>query len=352
MKLIASIGINNRYNRYNRFDGGLEDEPISISGGAVTTPSGFKVCTFTSDGTLTVTGSGTLYYELAAGGGGGASVRGGGGGGGALERGSMSVTAGTYAVVIGAGGAGASTSNAPNVAQNGGNTTALGITALGGGGGGSAFRVSGGLGSPNGLSGGSGGGAGPWSTGDGAGGAATSPGGFAGGAGHDDASNISRAGGGGGGAGGAGSAGAAMTDAPGGPGVASICPGVSATYCAGGKGADSGGVSPVPGANPGDGGEAAGQQAAGAAGGAGIAHFWITGQREEELQNMAQIHSALSAYLTTTAQSISLGTATSGSLVTLPQQELQPSLHFLIEQVRVLLVQKLALVSLLYQDKL
>lgn len=252
-----------------------EAAPLDIAGGTITTPTGYKVATLTSSGTLTVTGSGWLNGELVPAGGGGASVRAGGGGGGMPKHFRIWVTPGVYAVVIGAGGLGASANNAPNPAQNGGDTTAFGITALGGGAGGAAFRASGPFGSPNGSPGGNGGGAGPWGTGNGVGGAATDPAGYPGGNGHDDVSATNRSGGGGGGAGGPGSDGAPASDASGGPGVASICPGVSATYCAGGKGGDYVGTNPSAGINPGDGGDGAAQQVAGANGAKGIAHFWI-----------------------------------------------------------------------------
>ena len=85
-------------------------------------------------GTLTVNTSGTVDILLVGGGGGGGQNSssqvqqggGGGGGGGVLYTNSYVVTPGTYIVTIGAGGA---------IGQNGGNTTAFGLTAYGGGGG-------------------------------------------------------------------------------------------------------------------------------------------------------------------------------------------------------------------------
>lgn len=85
---------------------------------------------FTNNGTLTVAGSGTLEVLLVGGGGGGGDKKdenqsgAGGGAGGVVHLKNFPVTAGTYAVTIGAGG---------EVGANGGNTVALGFTAHGGG---------------------------------------------------------------------------------------------------------------------------------------------------------------------------------------------------------------------------
>jgi len=109
------------------------------------------VFTATGDSTFTVTRAGTVEYLLVAGGGGGSGNfydDGGGGGGGGLVTGSTAVTAQAYTITVGAGGA------KSEGYTSGGNTTALGLTALGGGGGG-GHRSSGG-------SGGSGGGAAGW----------------------------------------------------------------------------------------------------------------------------------------------------------------------------------------------
>ena len=119
------------------------------------------VITFTQSGTLTVTGSGTVDVLLVGGGGGGGSHKatdgnisgGGGGGGGVVYTNSFAVTAGTYNIVVGAGGVGGGkpSDNTKVDGTNGGNTTAFGFTAYGGGGGAAwGGRV--------GLSGGSGGG--------------------------------------------------------------------------------------------------------------------------------------------------------------------------------------------------
>ena len=117
------------------------------------------VITFTQSGTLTVTGSGTVDLLAVGGGGGGGAIKdsdkriggAGGGAGGLVYRQSVAVTEGTYAITVGAGGIGGGTTSAKVDGTNGGDTTAFGFTAYGGGGGASwGGRV--------GLSGGSGGG--------------------------------------------------------------------------------------------------------------------------------------------------------------------------------------------------
>lgn len=252
---------------------------IDISGGTITTPEGFKVATFTESGTLTVTGGGTLNYELAAGGGaagngsaGAGGSRNPGGGAGDVLRGSIVIGPGTYAVEIGAGGVVMS-------GQPGGDgeaTTALGLTAAGGGGGGGGGSAA----LADGRPGGSGSGAAGWGdTFRGTGGASTANGlGNAGGNGGGSATTTNRRGGGGGGAGGAGAAGVASTfdGGQGGTGSASIAPGVSATYAVGGDAYR--GAAPSAPTAPGSGGH--GGAGAGGANGtdgvAGIAHFWIS----------------------------------------------------------------------------
>jgi hypothetical protein len=105
---------------------------VAATGGTVTTYTGFKAHTFTSSGTLTVQSAGLIDYVIVAGGGAGGCWHAGGGGAGGMLTGSVSVSAGTYSITIGAGGAGGTTS----VGNNGGDTTAFGLTAIGGGRGG------------------------------------------------------------------------------------------------------------------------------------------------------------------------------------------------------------------------
>ena len=170
-------------------------------GNATYTFGGYTVHAFTSNGNFVVNTSGTVdVLVVAGGGGGGASSRnhyngawaGGGGAGGVLYTTGVSVTAQTYSIVIGAGGA---------VGSNGSNSSALGYTAIGGGRGGGTTSSS----NWTGGSGGSGGGGlgdqpGPYQ-----GGSGTSGQGNAGGPGTDPGGNpYYEQGGGGGGAGEAG----------------------------------------------------------------------------------------------------------------------------------------------------
>ena len=187
---------------------------------SVTSPSGtessfaygsenYKLHTFTSDGTFTVTASGIVEYLIVAGGGGGGyghtggGGHGGGGGGGVLT-GTMWVPVGNHAVTVGVGGAGDSSNSSGNGA-NGGNSTFLHQIAIGGGGG------HGWANTPlTGNSGGCGGGGGGVSTGSGGGvgGYGTMNQGCNGGDGHyDDGSNNNHTGHRGGGGGGAGTPG-------------------------------------------------------------------------------------------------------------------------------------------------
>lgn len=125
---------------------------IAATGGSVTTSGNYKYHTFTSDDNFVVTAAPTgKYIDVLLVGGGGASGGNysGGGGGGVIINENVSIGLGSYGIVIGNAGSGAGAS--------GGDTTAFGLIALGGGGGG----ISGYSGSWSaGVSGGSGGGAG------------------------------------------------------------------------------------------------------------------------------------------------------------------------------------------------
>jgi hypothetical protein len=205
------------------------------SGGTITTyssgGSNFRVHTFTSSSNFVATYDlSNVDYVCVAGGGagggqGGQNGNGGGGAGGYLQSQFGSVSAGTYAVVIGAGGTGV---NATSGQTSGSNTTFNSLTAIGGGHGMSASEAS--------ESGGSGGGGTASSNGGGASGTV--------GQGNDGGSgnNNSRGGGGGGGAGAAGGN-ATSTNFPngvagaGGAGSSnSIQTGSSQTYAGGGGG--------------------------------------------------------------------------------------------------------------------
>lgn len=98
---------------------------FSASGGNVdgTSADGATYHIFTASGSFVVSsGSKTAEVLMIAGGGGGGNQHGGGGGAGALYfNTSFSLTAGTYPVTIGGGGAGG-TSASPDGSTNGGNT--------------------------------------------------------------------------------------------------------------------------------------------------------------------------------------------------------------------------------------
>ncbi len=99
-----------------------------LSGGVESTLGTETILKFLSNGTLTVTGSGTIRMLIGGGGGGGKSGKSnngntGGGGGEVIEQ-YLTVNPGTYNVIIGLGG----TANG----GNGGNSTALSKTARGG----------------------------------------------------------------------------------------------------------------------------------------------------------------------------------------------------------------------------
>lgn len=200
-------------------------QPVTASGGTVTYNGNYVIHTFTSNGTFQLTAPSNITANiLVVGGGGGGGYDGGGGGGGGavVYQSNYTLTAGTYDVIVGSGGAATSaTGGAIGAAALGkqGSASYFGsITAAGGGAGGGKAGV--------GATGASGGGTGH--TGGTTGGSATA--GYAGGG------ASSTAGGGGGGAGSAGALGATSAG-NGGNGVVVVMPGVAtATYGCGGGG--------------------------------------------------------------------------------------------------------------------
>ena len=78
------------------------------TGGSVSTQGDYKVHTFTTSGTFTVTNAGSEgtveHLTVAGGGGGGKYNRGGGGGAGGYLAGTTAITATTYNIVVGGGG--------------------------------------------------------------------------------------------------------------------------------------------------------------------------------------------------------------------------------------------------------
>jgi hypothetical protein len=204
-------------------------QKLACTGGTITSSGGKTIHTFTTSGTLSCQGSGSLQYMVAAAGGSGGCGRagvgngaGGGGAGGTLT-GTADVAATDFVVTIGAKGAQCTIGTTDGNAASGGNSsvTNLGLATLVGGGGGANDKVSG---SGAGATGGSGSGG----SNSGAGGAATS------GQGNAGATAAASRGGGGGGQSAAGSginAGAGLT---------STISGSSVNYSCGGPGGDIG----------------------------------------------------------------------------------------------------------------
>ena len=253
------------------------DQNVSIyysaTGGNVITSGGYRIHTFTTSNSFVVSsaGKGSLEYIAVAGGAGGGSGDaigrlGGGGGAGGYLTGTATISAGTYAIAIGGGGAG----GAPGGPQgtggitgtNGSNTGIFGnlYIAIGGGGGAGGRSGNNIAGAPGGSGGGgqndlggtgvpgqgNPGGVGGYAGGGGAGQAGQTPG--KGGDGANSSitgSLVTYAGGGGGGGGGTGGAGGG---GPGGASGASAIPGTNATVNTGGGGG--GGNTPNP-AGPG-----------------------------------------------------------------------------------------------------
>jgi hypothetical protein len=218
-----------------------------ITGGTVTTISGYKVHTFNSSGTFATNSPLAVQYLVIAGGaGGGQGYQAGGGGaggyrsnvtgqvsgGGASAESTLTLSAGNTTVTVGAGGAGGPASTATTTAGGGqGANSVMGsITSLGGGGGASYWTL------PDraGFAGGSGGGGGNYS-GVQVGGAGTTGQGYAGGG---TANYLSpNSGGGGGGASAVGVTGSGGVIGNGGAGASSNINGTATTRAGGGGGA-------------------------------------------------------------------------------------------------------------------
>lgn len=199
------------------------------------------------------------YLVVAGGGGGagstvGAGYPGAGGGGGGMLTGTTSLTQGTtYSFVVGAGASG----SAGSTAGNGSNSTAFGLTAVGGGGGGI---------NASGQSGGSGGGGYGYPLGTYTGGSGTTGQGYAGGNGYTDGVTYTNSGGGGG-AGAVGVNATASTAGDGGAGASStIIDGTPVFYAGGGGGAYTNATYPSVYAQGGTGGGGQGGRIGGAVG--------------------------------------------------------------------------------------
>ena len=124
--------------------GTLETSNAKATGGAISFYGGKTIHTFTSSGTFTAPSPlnpsplSVECFIVAGGGGGGAGIGGGGGAGGVVYKPGIPISLGSpYTINVGAGGGGSVDPNGPSLApQLGTDTTALGLTAKGGGGGG------------------------------------------------------------------------------------------------------------------------------------------------------------------------------------------------------------------------
>ena len=216
----------------------------------------YKVHSFTSSGTFTVTGTGNVEYLVVAGGGaGGGNNNGGGGGAGGFRTGTgHAVTAQGYTITVGAGGSGNSTAGQ---APSGGDSTFSTITSTGGGGGG------GGNSNEAGSNGGSGGGA-AYTTSTSSGGSGNTPSTTPsqGNDGGDGSNGTAYGGGGGGGSGSVGVDATTIVGGNGGDGTSSSITGSALFYSGGGGG----GSNAVSGGSSGSGGSSIGGNGAYATG--------------------------------------------------------------------------------------
>lgn len=194
---------------------------MAATGGTVTYDGNYKVHTFTTSGSLSVSSAGSMQYLAVAGGASGGGYFGGGGGGGGVQASTTGVSVGSYTVTIGAGGAGVGASGGP--AGNPGVASSIVGTGLsvsaGGGVQGNGINVA-----PS-----------------GAGGASGTPQSLAGGSAIASAPNYYS--GGGGGAGAVGVSGSSTVNPDGGAGYTSSISGSSSAY--GGGGGGGGGANPV-----------------------------------------------------------------------------------------------------------
>ena len=216
--------------------------PTVSSGGTVTVNGTNRIHSFTTVGTTQFTLSGPASVQAqvlivgGGGSGGGWNDGGGGGAGGLVYVSSMTLTSGTYSIVVGNGGTGL-LYNSSSTGNNGGNSSAFGYIGIGGGGGG-------GGGNGIGLSGGCGGGGGFAALA----GEATQAGGFPGCRGTSASGGVGQSGGAGGSTtgGGGGGMGSTGTNIIGGSGLQYSISGTAQFYAAGGgPGTDSGSVQPL-----------------------------------------------------------------------------------------------------------
>jgi len=260
---------------------------VSATGGTVATSGNFKIHSFTGDGNFVVStgnvGPGTAVdYVVVGGGGGGGSWGGGGGGAGGYRESSgnsgpytasplatptgITVTAQTYPITVGAGGANAPGYPGRESRRRGNNSVFSTITSTGGGRGGANCGPGCGAQGSNGGSGGGSDYGGPIGNGNTP--PVSPPQGNSGGLGYAAPNYI---GGGGGGAGAVGNAATAggsppkyINAGPGGAGVVSHITGSPVARAGGGGG----------GGNDGDGSGQSGAQATGGSGGGGNGGYY------------------------------------------------------------------------------
>jgi hypothetical protein len=192
----------------------------TINDGGIT----YDVYEFAANGSISFSTAGNVDALIVGGGASGGSDNGGGGGAGRFQRLTTSVTATTHSIFVGAGGAAVSSTGTLIPGINGGDTTAFGITSIGGGYGSGQNVTTGGTGASG------GGGKGFFG---GAGGTGTF--GFNGGTGIGTV-GPGYGSGGGGGAGGAGGAGTGTNGGAGGLDVSDDITGTTLRYCGGGGG--------------------------------------------------------------------------------------------------------------------
>lgn len=96
----------------------------------------YRIHSFATVGTstFTVTRGGRVEYLIVAGGGSGQDRHGGAGGAGGLLQGTTTVTPGSYTIIVGAGGThNGQTGNQQDIGEDGDDSSAFGLTAIGGG---------------------------------------------------------------------------------------------------------------------------------------------------------------------------------------------------------------------------
>ena len=240
---VGMIRFNTTVNKLQVYDGTAWQSigGISATGGTVTEVGGYRIHTFTSDGTFTLISGGDVDYLVVAGGGSGSMGRGdyyvpgGGGGAGGMLTGSFpNLVPSSYTITVGAGGASVPYNGSGTEGNPGTDSTFHTSTAIGGGRGRLNNTTSNGDGGSGGGSGGGGTNTPPAKDG----GSGTLNQGNDGGRSEPYTFNgyNNNAGGGGGGAGGSGSDATTATGGAGGNGFNSSISGSSTTYAGGGGG--------------------------------------------------------------------------------------------------------------------